>query len=73
MGGFITRKTLGRVQKEHFQDFCKTKGTILINGKEYPRLQILCVEEILDGKKFNTPLVRGKSRTDQLEIFDSEQ
>lgn len=69
MGGLITLKTLGRIQKQHFEDFCKTKGTMSIGGKEYPRLQVLCVEEILEGKQFDTPLVRGKSTTDQLEIF----
>lgn len=68
LGGFITLKTLGRRQREHFEDFCRTKGTIIINRKEYPRLQVLCVEEILEGKRFNTPLVRGKSTTDQLEM-----
>ena len=70
MGGFITLKTLGRIQREHFEDFCRKKGTTIINGKEYPRLQVLCIEEILKGKRFKTPLVRGQSRTDQLPLFD---
>lgn len=72
MGGFITLKTLGQIQQQHFQDFCRTKGTISIDGKEYPRLQVLCAEEILEGEKFDTPLVRGKSTTDQLGLFDDE-
>ena len=71
MGGFIAFKTLGRIQRQHFQDFCRTKGVISIDGKEYPRLQVLCVEEILEGKRFDTPLVRGKSTTDQMELFDN--
>lgn len=70
MGGLITLKTLGRLQRQNFEDFCRTKGTISVGGTEYPRLQVLCVEEILDGKPFNTPLVRGRSTTDQLEIFN---
>ena len=70
LGGFITLKTLGRIQREHFEDFCRTKGTIMIDGTEYPRLQVLCIEEILEGKRFKTPLVRGKSITDQLGLFD---
>jgi len=68
LGGFITLTTPKRVQRQHFEDFCRTKGTIMIDGKEYPRLQVLCVEEILEGKTFETPLVRGKSTTDQLEM-----
>lgn len=73
MGGFISRKTLGRMQKRNFNDFCRTKGTIFIDGKEYARLQVLCVEEILNGKRFDTPLTRGKSTTDQLGLFDDSE
>ena len=68
MGGFITRKTLGRMQKRNFLDFCRTKGTIEIAGVEYPRLQILSVEEILVGDRFETPIIRGRSATDQLRL-----
>ena len=68
MGGFITRKTLGRVQKRNFSDFCRSKGEVEIAGISYPRLQILCVEEILEGKQFDTPIVRGRSSTDQLKL-----
>ena len=73
MGGFITRKTLGRIQKQNFLDFCRTKGEIAIGGVSYPRLQILCVEEILEGERFKTPLVRGRTTSDQLRMeFPSE-
>lgn len=68
MGGFITRKTLGRMKKQNFLDFCRTKENVEIGGVSYPRLQILCVEEILEGKRFNTPIVRGRSSTDQLRL-----
>lgn len=70
LGGFITLKTLGRIQRDHFQDFCRTKGTISIDSKEYPCLQVLCIEEILEGKRFDTPLARGRSTTDQMELFE---
>ena len=69
MGGFITRKTLGTQQKANFLKFCREKGFVEINGVSYPRLQMLCVEEILDGKRFNTPMVRGKSKTNQMSLF----
>ena len=68
MGGFITRKTLGRIQKQNFLDFCRTKGDIEIGGESYPKLQILCVEEILNGKRFDTPIVRGRAMSDQLKL-----
>ena len=66
MGGFITQKTLGRMQKRNFLDFCRTKRDVEIGGVSYPRLQILSVKEIFESKRFNTPLVRGRATSDQL-------
>ena len=71
IGGFITRKTLGHIQKQNFLDFCRTKGDIEINGEPYPRLQILCVEDILNDVKFNTPLTRGRFSSDQMQLFNT--
>ena len=68
MGGFITRKTLGRLKEQNFLDFCRTKGEIEINGVSYPRLQILSVGEILEGSRFQTPMIRGRSVSDQMRI-----
>lgn len=72
MGGFITRKTLGNIQRQHFEDFCREKGTIEIQGNSYRRLQFLSVSEILEGKTFDTPLVRGKSSSLQMSLFSEE-
>ena len=71
LGGFITRKTLGTRQKNNFLKICRDQGEVEIDGVSYPCLQMLNVEEILSGKKFNTPLVRGKSATDQLTLFET--
>ena len=73
LGGFITLKTLGRIQKQNFLDFCRTKGHIEVGGQLYPRLQILSVKEILAGKHFNTPIIRGKTTSDQLKITLSSE
>ena len=58
--------------KTKLSGLCNSKGTVNIRGVEYPRLQLLCIEEIFDGKRFNTPLVRGKSKTDQLDFLSNE-
>ena len=68
LGGFITRKTLGTRQKQNFLKTCREQGTVEINGVSYPRLQILSVEEILNGDRFKTPVVRGRATTDQLKL-----
>ena len=69
MGGFITRKTLGTRQRTNFLNFCREKGCTEIDGVSYPKLQMLSVQEILDGMCFKTPLVRGRSTTDQMSLF----
>ena len=68
LGGFITRKTLGPRQKQNFLKICRDQGNVEINGLSYPRLQILSVEEILNGERFKTPVVRGRATTDQLRL-----
>ena len=73
MGGFITLKTLGRVQKQHFEDFCRSKGTVKIYGVPYPRLQLICVADLLAGKRFNTPSVSGKRSSPQMSLFGENQ
>lgn len=69
IGGFITLKTLSHLQKQNFEDFCRKKGTVDIYGVPYPRLQLLSVEEILAGDRFETPIVRGQRSSDQLPLF----
>ena len=69
MGGFITRKKLGKIQSQNFDDFCRTKGTVEINGNVYQRLQFMSVAEILEGKTFDTPLIRGKSSSLQMTLL----
>lgn len=68
IGGFITLKTLGPIQRQNFLDFCREKGEVEIGEKSYPRLQFLTVKEIFEGRRFNTPTVRGRSASDQLKF-----
>ena len=68
LAGFIARKPLGKVKRRNFQDFCLTRGYFEVNGKSYPRLQILTIPEILEGKRFDTPLVRGRRESAQVLI-----
>ena len=70
LGGFITRKTLGTQQKNNFLKICRDQGKVEINGVLFPRLQILSVEEILAGQRFNTPLPKGKSTSEQMNLTE---
>jgi DNA modification methylase len=60
MAGLIVLHPPAERQARNFARFMAEAGTLEILGIEYPRLQLLTVEEILDGKRFNTPTVAGR-------------
>ena len=63
MAGLIIMEPLGTVKARNFAKFMAEAGTLEILGIEYPRMQLLTVEEILDGKRFATPTVAGRHET----------
>lgn len=65
LAGLIIRKPFGKVKTRNFADACRDYGDIEINGKVYPRLQILTIPEILDGKSFDVPGIVGKRESNQ--------
>ncbi len=60
MAGLITMEPLGDVKGRNFTKFMGVAGTLDIMGIEYPKMQILSVGEILDGKQFRTPTISGR-------------
>ena len=60
MAGLIIMDPLGTVKARNFTRFIAGAGTIKILGVEYPKMQILTVVDILDGKRFKTPTVQGR-------------
>ena len=56
------------MKRRNFVDFCLNKGYHEVNGREYPRLQFLTIPEILEGRRFDTPLVRGRRESAQMPI-----
>ena len=64
MGGLIIMEPLGPVKARNFNRFMAEAGTVEILGIEYDRIQMLSVEEILDGKRFDTPSVAGRHITE---------
>lgn len=63
MAGLIIMEPLGAVKKRNFEKLMAEAGTLEVYGgaKSYPKMQILSVPEILQGKRFNTPTVMGKT------------
>ena len=60
LAGLIVMEPLGTTKARNFARFMGNAGSLEILGIEYPRLQILTVEEILEGKRFQTPTVQGR-------------
>ena len=57
MAGLIILHPLGRTKQRNFERFMGEAGTIEILGVEYPKMQILTVGDILEGRRFLTPTV----------------
>ena len=60
MAGLVIMEPLGPVKERNFIRFMADAGAIELWGNEYPRMQLLSVGEILDGKRFRTPTVAGR-------------
>ena len=60
MAGLIIMEPLGTVKARNFARFMADAGSLEILGIEYPKMQLLTVAEILDGKRFKTPTVQGR-------------
>jgi site-specific DNA-methyltransferase (adenine-specific) len=62
MAGLIIMDDLGTRKMANFHREMGRANDLDINGIMYPRMQILTVPEILEGKRFKTPSVaRGRS------------
>jgi len=60
MAGLIIRNEIGKTKQLNFAKEIASAGDLEIMGKKYPRIQILTVREILEGKRFNTPTVSAR-------------
>lgn len=68
LGGFIVRKPITGQKKHNFDKFMRQVGTEIIDGRTYPKLQMLSVPEILEGRRFNMPLPLGRTPSLQGEL-----
>jgi DNA modification methylase len=60
MAGLIVMEPLGGAKVRNFAREAMDLEPLNILGVEYPRMQLLTVGEILDGKRFMTPTVAGR-------------
>ena len=70
IAGLIVMEPLGKTKERNFAQFMAEAGDLEIQGhmNPYPRMQLLTVEDILDGNRFRTPgaVGRGSPQIDWL-------
>lgn len=62
LAGLIVMDTLGEVKRRNFIQEMTAAGSVELLGKNYARMQLLSVSEIVEGKRFDTPAVVGRSK-----------
>ena len=65
MAGLIVMEDLGPRKRVNFRREMAQAGDLEINGVKYPRMQMLTIPEILEGKRFHTPSVAKGQYTDK--------
>ena len=60
MAGLIIMKELSPTKERNFKREMASAEPVELWGNEYPAMQMLTVQELLDGKRFQTPTVMGK-------------
>ncbi|MCY4556469.1 MAG: site-specific DNA-methyltransferase [Chloroflexi bacterium] len=61
MAGLIVMNKPTGTKLTNFNRFMAEAGDLTIDGFDYPKMQLLSVEEIFEGKRFITPSIVGKT------------
>lgn len=74
MAGLILLHPPGEQQRRNFLQTMALAGTIEIEGQQYPRIQLLTVDEMLSGKRFEMPRPAGRTTTPyESDLFSQTQ
>ena len=68
MAGLIIRVPLGTRKQTNFEREMARAGKVSIRGREYSKLQLRTVEQILAGEQFDTPPVLGRQQKAQQQL-----
>ena len=71
IAGLIVLHPIGQTKERNFRRFMAEAGDIEVHGRPYSRMQMLTVEQILDGHRFDTPGAVGRGSTQILLGFDA--
>lgn len=65
MAGLIVLQEPGEKKRASFGRELAAAGDLEVHGTTYPRMQLLTVSEILEGKRFRTPSAVGRGSRQQ--------
>ena len=68
MAGLIIMEPLGAVKERNFHKFMAQAEDLIVNRIPYPRMQMISVQDIFEGKRFYTPGVVGKGQGEQIAL-----
>ena len=60
LAGLIVLDPFGPTKERNIRRFMADAGDLDVMGVKYPRMQVMTVADILDGKRFHTPSVAGR-------------
>lgn len=72
MGGLIVLHPFSETKRRNFAAFMGDVGDVELNGLTFSKLQVLTVEQILNGERFKTPWVFGKTGQTYLHLENTE-
>lgn len=68
LAGLIVLEPIGKTKQRNFDKHIGKAGDLEIDGIAYPKMQILTVADIFEGKRFKMPPVRGKRERQQMTL-----
>lgn len=60
LAGLIILEPFGPAKERNVRRFMAEKGDLDVMGVKYARMQMLTVDDILEGKRFQTPGIAGR-------------
>ena len=60
LAGLIVMHPLGHRQARNFRQLMAEAGDLRVGDTLYPRMQLLSIPEILEGKRFESPTIKAR-------------
>ena len=73
LAGLIIFRPLGQTKERNFKREMARAGRVSIRGREFSATQLLTIEELLEGKRFDTPPVLGRQQKTQQQLILTER